>query len=56
MTGFLQRSVIGPFGFKPYIMRLTDIARKHGVSIHVCADDTYLYRACDSDDTETAVA
>ena len=55
MTGFTQ-GFIRPFGFKSYMKPLTAIARKHGVSIHLYADDTQLYVACDPEDTESAVA
>jgi hypothetical protein len=55
-TGFPQGSVIGPFGFKPYTKPITAIAAKHGVSIHLYADDTQLYVSCDPDNIESATA
>ena len=55
-TGFPKGSVIGPFGFKPYTKPLSAIAQKHGVSIHLYADDTQLYVSCDPTDIEAAMA
>ena len=55
MTGFLQGSAIGPFGFKPYTKCLTAIARKHGLSIYLYPDGTQLCIAFDPEDSEPAV-
>ena len=41
--GFPQGSKIGPFGFKLYTKPLAAIAQKHGVYLHLYADDTQLY-------------
>ena len=46
--------MIGPFGFKPYTKPLSAIAQKHGVSIHLYADDTQLYVSCDPKDVDSA--
>ena len=54
-TGFPQKSVIGPFGFKPYTKPISASAAKH-VSIHLYVDDTHLYVSCDPEDIESAVS
>lgn len=53
--GFPQGSCIGPFGFKLYTKPLTEIAERHGISIHLYADDTQLYTAFDPDDSKQAM-
>ena len=42
-TGLPQGSQIGPFAFPAYSSPLFRIARKHGVEMHMYADETHLY-------------
>ena len=53
--GFPQGSKIGPFGFKLYTKPLAAIAKKHGVHLHLYADDTQLYLPFDPQNSESAM-
>ena len=53
--GFPQGSKIGPFGFKLYTKPLAAIAKKHGVHLHLYADDTQLYLPFDPQNSKIAM-
>ena len=53
--GFPQGSKIGPFGFKLYTKPLAAIAKKHGVFLHLYADDTQLYLPFDPQNSKLAM-
>ena len=42
-TGLPQGSILGPFAFLSYSSPLFNIARLHGIHMHMYADDTQLY-------------
>jgi hypothetical protein len=55
-TGFPQGSVLGPYKYPMYTSPLFRIAKKHGVSIHMYADDTQLYVFFDDKDWKEALS
>ena len=44
-TGFPWGFVLGPYLYPLYLSELFEIAEKHGINIHMYADDTPLYIA-----------
>jgi len=45
--GVPQGSILGPKKFIGYSAPIVDIAKAHGINLHLYADDTQLYIACD---------
>ena len=56
MYGVLQGSVLSPVLFTIYSAPTAEIARCHGLEVHLYADDTQLYLLCDAADTSGTVA
>jgi len=54
VTGFPQGSVLGPFSYPVYTAALFRIAEKHGVIMHMYADDTQLFISFDPPECEEA--
>ena len=54
--GVLQGSVLGPVIFTLYSAQIASIARSHGLSVHLYADDTQLYISFSSDEADVIVA
>ena len=53
--GLPQGSLVGPFCFPRYTSHVGQIARDHGISTHMYADDTQLYLAFRPDSGEAAI-
>ena len=54
--GVPQGSVLGPVIFTLYSAQIASIARRHGLSVHLYADDTQLYISLSSDEAAVIVA
>jgi len=54
--GVPQGSILGPKKFIGYTAPVVDIAKAHGVSLHLYADDTQLYITCDPTPESIAAA
>ena len=56
LFGVPQGSVLGPSLFSPHSSSIADIARKHGPSVHLHANDTQIYIMFNQDDTVNAIS
>jgi hypothetical protein len=54
--GLPQGSLVGPFCFPPYSSHVAKIARKHGINVHLYADDSQLFLSFRPEEGLTAVA
>jgi hypothetical protein len=54
--GLPQGSLVGPYCFPPYSSHVGKIARKHGLNVHLYADDSQLFLAFHPEEGSTAVA
>ena len=55
VTGFPQGSVLGPFMYPVYTSPIFDIVSKHGLQMHMYADDTQAYFSFSVDEQNDAI-
>ena len=53
-TGVPQGSVAGPGTFPAYTQPIGNVARHHGIDLHLYADDTQLYVGCDFEEHQSS--